>query len=82
MEAGDTPIHSQSQVCSCGNGVMREGEVEGKTWKSHFFFTSHEKTAERCQACYKQRKKNKKVPYIELLYIYFMYCIFCIHHQI
>lgn len=31
MEAGDTLIHSQSQVCSCGNGVMEKERETKKT---------------------------------------------------
>lgn len=56
MEAGDTPIHSQSQVCSCGNGVMEKSRAGCKekhclTSKCLVFFTSCEE-AENGLACY------------------------------
>lgn len=37
IEAGDTPIHSQSQVCSCGSGVMEKEREEGNMKNSESF---------------------------------------------
>ena len=64
MEVGDTSIHSQSQVCSCGNSVMEKGKWSEKHESlTKFFFNSHENTG-RGQAYEHRYKSNSHNIYI------------------